>query len=116
VWEQLNLEFGMEKLLPLTCQKRGHLKFGGDVLNCLLETATSAELQTLHQVVEGIKKQQTTITHSIDHQFIYTKEIDENVRQNTHYVTLLARILKLQVSDVIKLNDTVKEMEVNLIS
>jgi hypothetical protein len=94
----------------------GLLKFGGDVLNYLLETATSAKLQTLHQVVEGIKKQQTAITHSIEHQFIYTKEIDENVRQNTCDVTLLARILKLQVSDFIKLNDTVKKIEVNLIS
>ena len=69
-------------------------------------TATSAALQTLHQVDEGIKKQQTTIAHSIERQLTYTNELHKNVRKNTRYVTLLARILKLQVSDAMKLNDS----------
>jgi hypothetical protein len=72
-------------------------------------------LQTLHQVVEGIRKQQTTKTHSVEHQSTYTKELDENVRQNTLDVTLLARILKLQVSDIMKINGTVREIEANMI-
>jgi len=87
----------------------------GEVLNFLFGTATSTELHTLHQVVEGIKREQTTITHSIEHQLTYTKELDENVRQNTRDVTLLARILKLQVNDIMKLNNTVKELETNLL-
>jgi hypothetical protein len=69
VWEQLNSKFeDMEKLLPRTRQRRGLLNFGGEVLNFLFGTATNAEIQTLHQVVERIKKQQTVITHSIEHQ------------------------------------------------
>jgi len=56
VWEQLNLEFqDIEKLLPITRQKRGLLDFGGEILNFLFGTATNANLQTLHQVVETIK-------------------------------------------------------------
>jgi hypothetical protein len=81
------------------------------VLHFLFGTATSAALQTLHQKIEIIKKEQTTITHSVEHQSTYTKELDKNVRQNTRDVTLLARILKLQVSDVIKLNTTAKDIE-----
>ena len=43
VWEQLNLEFqDIEKLLPCTRQERGVLNFGGNVLNFLFGTATSA--------------------------------------------------------------------------
>ena len=68
VWEQLNLEFqDIEKLLPITRQKRGLLDFGGEILNFLFGTATNANLQTLHQVVETIKGQQATITHSLEH-------------------------------------------------
>ena len=52
IWEQLNLELkDLEKLLPVSCRKRGLLNLGGDVLNFLFGTATSAELQTLHQAV-----------------------------------------------------------------
>jgi hypothetical protein len=81
VWDQLNLEFAdMEKLLPLTRQKRGLINLGAEVLNFLFGTATSAGMQTLHQVVEGIKKQQASITHSVEHQLTYTKELDESVR------------------------------------
>ena len=58
--------------------------------------------------------QQSTITHSLEHQLTYTKELDENFRHNTHDVTLLARILKLQVNDIIKLNDTIKGFETSL--
>jgi hypothetical protein len=85
------------------------------VLHFLFGTATSAELQNLYQTIETIKKQQTTLTHSVEHQLTYTKELDKNVRQNARDVTLLAGILKLQVNDIIKLNTTLKEIEGNLI-
>ena len=66
--EQLNSELAdVEKLLPMTRRKRGLLNFGGDMLNFLFGTATSVEMQVLHQVVENIKEQQTAITHSIEH-------------------------------------------------
>jgi hypothetical protein len=68
-------------------------------------------MQTLPQVVEEIKKQQATITHSVEHQLNYTKELDESVRQNTRDITLLARILILQFNDIVKLNGTAKEVE-----
>jgi hypothetical protein len=80
-------------------------------LNFLFGTATSAELQNLYQVVEGVKLLQSHITHSLKHQLTYTKELDENVRQNMRDVTLVARILKLQVNDILKLNGTVKELD-----
>jgi len=68
VCEQLNSELAdVEKLLPMTRRKRGLLNFGGDMLNFLFGTATSVEMQVLHQVVENIKEQQTAITHSIEH-------------------------------------------------
>jgi hypothetical protein len=66
LWYQLNLEFqDIEKLLPLTLQKRGLLNCGGNILNFLFGTATSAMLQTSHQVVEGVKLQQWAISHSL---------------------------------------------------
>lgn len=68
VWEQLNSKLAdVKRLLPMTRQKRGLLNFGGDVLNVLFGTATSAEIQVLHQTVQNIKEQQTAITHSIEH-------------------------------------------------
>jgi len=72
----------------------------------LFGTATSAEIQVLHQAVENIKEQQTAITHSIEHQLTNAKELDESVRQNTRDVTLLTRILKLEVGNLMKLNET----------
>jgi len=66
-WEQLNFELAhVEKLLPMTRQRRGLLNFGGDLLNFLFGTATSAEIQVLQQAVENVKEQQTAIIHSID--------------------------------------------------
>jgi len=115
VWEQFNLKFeDIEKLLPATRQKRGIFDFGGEVLNLLFGTATNANLQTLHQVVETIKGQQATITHSLEHQLTYTKEPDESIRQNTRDVTLQARFLKMQVNDLMRLNGTIKGIETNL--
>jgi hypothetical protein len=115
VLEQLNLEFqDVENLLPVTRQKRGLLEFG-EVLNFLFGTATNANLQSLHQAVEIIKGQQATITHSLQHQLTYTKELDESMRQNTRDVTLLARILKMKIIDIMKLNGTIKEIETNIL-
>jgi uncharacterized protein YoxC len=104
----------LEKLLPVTRRKRGLINLGGDVLDFLFGTATSTELQTLHCVTEGIKKQNDVMTHSIQSQLTYTKELDENVRQNTRDVSLLARTLKSLVFGVANLNDTVKLLEANV--
>lgn len=83
-------------------------------------TATRGELQlqlqALYRAVEGVKGQQTTITHLIEHQLTYTEELDENVRQNARDVTLLARILKLLISNFMKLNDMIKMLEWNVLS
>ena len=69
VRELLNSELAdVENLLPVTRQERGFLNFGGKVLNILFGTATSAELQVLHQALQGTKEQQTVITDSIEHQ------------------------------------------------
>jgi ABC-type transporter Mla subunit MlaD len=81
------------------------------VLNFLFGTATIAELQNLHQVVEEFKLQLSVITNSLEQQLRYTKELDENVRQSTQDITLLARVLKLQVNDLEKLNSTVKKLD-----
>jgi hypothetical protein len=86
----------------------------------LFGTATRGELQlqlqALYRAVEGVKGQQTTITHLIEHQLTYTEELDENVRQNARDVTLLARILKLLISNFMKLNDMIKMLEWNVLS
>ena len=115
VWEQLNLEFkDLEKLLPVSRRKRDLLNLGGDAPNFLFGTATSAELQTLHQAVEVIKRRQEAVTYSIEHQLTYNKELDDNVRQNTRDVPLLARTLKAIVFDVANLNETVEYLESNM--
>jgi len=56
IWEKLNLELKDLEKLPITQKKRGIISLGGDVLNFLFGTTTSAELQTLHQMIEGIRK------------------------------------------------------------
>jgi hypothetical protein len=86
------------------------------VLKFLFGTVTSAEMQVLHCAVGNIKEQQTDITHSIEHQLTYTKELNANVRQNTRDVTVLARILKLEVGNLMKLNETVEAVEERLIN
>jgi hypothetical protein len=57
---------------------------------------------------------QSAITHSLEQQLTYTKELDENVRQSTRDITLLARVLKLQVSDLAKLRKKKKKLDKNL--
>ena len=115
IWEQLNLELeDLENLLPVNRRKRGILNLGCDVLNFLFGTATRAELQTLHEAVGVIKKRQGTMTHSIEHQLTYTKELGDNVRQNTRDVSLLGRTLKAIVLEVANLNETVEHLESNV--
>jgi exonuclease VII small subunit len=115
VWDQLHRELeNVENLLPQARHKRGLLNFGGHVLNFLFGTATSADLMNLHEVVENIKTRQTTITHSVEHQLTYTKELDESVKQSSQDIATLAKILKIQVSDLSKLNTTIKQLEANI--
>jgi hypothetical protein len=73
-------------------------------------------MQVLLQAVENIKEQQTAITHSTEHQLTYTIQLDENVRRNTQDVTLLAKILKLEVGNLMKLNETIETVEERLIN
>jgi ABC-type transporter Mla subunit MlaD len=101
-------------LLPQARRKRGLLNFGGNVLNFLFGTATSADVKILHEVVENIREQQTTIMHSVEHQLTYTKELDESIRQSSQEIVTLAKILKIQVSDLSKLNTTIKQLEGNI--
>jgi polyhydroxyalkanoate synthesis regulator protein len=115
VWNQLHRELeDVENLLPQARQKRGLLNFGGHVMNFLFGTATSADLRNFHEVVENIRERRATITHSLEHQLTYTKELDENIRQNSKDVSNLARIFKLQVSDLSKLNNTIRQYEGNI--
>ena len=65
--------------------------------------------------METIKGQQATITHSLEHQLTYNKGLDESIRQNTRDVTLLARVLKMQINYLMRLNGTIKGIETNLI-
>jgi hypothetical protein len=116
VWNQLSLEFkDLEKLLPVTRRKRALLNLGGDILNFLFGTATNTDLQKLHQVIERIKLQQDVLTHSVENHLTYTMELDDNVRQNVRDVSLLARTLNTLVFDGLNLNETVKQLEVNLV-
>ena len=111
----MNLEFqDIETLLPVTRQKSGLLDFGGEILNFLSGTAHNANLQTLPQLVETIEGQQATITHSLEHQLTNTKELDESIRQNTRDVTLLARVLKMQINDLMRLNGKIRGIETNI--
>ena len=52
---------------------------------------------------------------ALEHQLTYTKELDESVRQNTRDVTLLARVLKMQINDIMTLNSAIKEIETNVL-
>jgi hypothetical protein len=79
IWAQLNVELkDLEKLLPVTRKMIVLLNFGGDVLNFLLGTATGADLQTLHQVVDRIPMEQNVMTNSIGNELTYTKELSYN--------------------------------------
>jgi uncharacterized protein YoxC len=104
----------LKKLLQVKRRKRGLINLGGDVLNFLFGTASSTELLALHRVIEGIKKQNDVMTHSIQSQLTYTKELDENIRQNIRDVSLLARTLKTLVFGVANLNDIVRLLETNV--
>jgi hypothetical protein len=58
-----------------------------------------------------MKMQHNIITHTVENQLTYTKELDDSVRQNARDVSLLARTLKTLVFDVMNLNETVKQSE-----
>lgn len=55
-WAHLNLKLKVLEKLPVTGRMRVLLNLGGDVLNFLFVSATGAELQTLHQVVDRITR------------------------------------------------------------
>jgi hypothetical protein len=103
--QQLNTELrDLEKLLPTPRTKRALLDLGGHVLNFLFGTATNADLTKLHEAVEQIKDRQTAVVHSVENQLTYMKELDEDVKQNTRDVSILARTLKTMVYDILNLN------------
>jgi hypothetical protein len=66
--------------LPRNSRKRGLFNVGGSMLKSLFFTATILDLDALHMTIDEIEKKQDAVTHSLDRQVTYFKQLDDTVK------------------------------------
>jgi hypothetical protein len=106
-----------ERLLPeqamsdngILRRRRGILDFGGHVFKFLFGTATTSEVQELHSRVSKLDSKKDDMIHAVEAQMTLLRTVDKEARQNTVDLLLEAKSLRGTVSQIIKLNRTLKE-------
>jgi hypothetical protein len=96
-----NALFGIEgkldsirKFLPRQLRKRGLFNIGGSALQYLFAVAIQIDLQTLHSTVQELHARQDGVSHSIQQQLTYFKQLDERVAGDHKTLVTLSHDLK----------------------
>jgi hypothetical protein len=80
--------------LPRPTTKRGLLNVGGTILKTLFGTATVVDLQSLHHTMDSLQRRQEAVTHSLDRQLTYFRDLDKTVSSDHKAVIDLSSVIK----------------------
>jgi hypothetical protein len=84
----------IHRFLPRPKMKRGLLNIGGTILKSLFGTATFVDLRSLHETMDSLQRRQESVTHSLDRQLTYVKDLDESVRNDHQAIIDLSTAIK----------------------
>jgi hypothetical protein len=70
----------VRRFLPRNSRKRGLFNIGGSILKSLFGTVTVLDLDGLHVTIDELHKKQDVVTHSLDRQVTYFKQLDDTVK------------------------------------
>jgi hypothetical protein len=79
---------------PKPEQKPGLLDVGGKVLQVLFGVSTMQDLQRITSAVDMLETKQQEVSHSLDHQVTYLKQLDTTVRFDHAALGNLSAIVK----------------------
>jgi hypothetical protein len=104
----------IQRFLPRPTRKRGLLNVGGTVLKTLFGTATVVDLQSLHNTMDGLQRRQETVTHSLNRQLTYFRDLDETVgRDHKAIIDLSSAIRDFAVNTQESFQEVVNKLELN---
>jgi hypothetical protein len=117
IWEIEEEVRDLERLLPEQAmsdngklqRRRGILDLGGHILKFLFGMATTSEVQELHSIVSKLDSKKDDMIHAVEAQMTLLHTVDKEARQNIVDLLLVVKSLKGTVSQIIKLNLTLKE-------
>jgi hypothetical protein len=95
------------QILPQLERRRGLVNVGGSILKTLFGTATTADVQQLHGTLNGLKLQNSGITHSLSNQLTYFKRLSTATEINAEEIANLSSIVK---DNIIQLHDKFQEI------
>jgi hypothetical protein len=104
--------FNFKHFLPKPGKNRGWINLDGRLLQVLIGTATTADLEGLHSTVNCLSKNQELISHSLNQQVSLFKQLDGVVRHDQETISNLTAIVKdyvIIVQD--KFQNTVSRLE-----
>jgi hypothetical protein len=78
------------EILPRLDSRRAVLNVAGSFFKLLFVTATTADLESLHNTVQELHEREENIVHSVNNQLTYLKTLDSSVQFNTKAVEILS--------------------------
>jgi hypothetical protein len=82
------------EILPCLDSRRAVLNVAGSFFKLLFGTATTADLESLHNTVQELHEREENIVHSVNNQLTYLKTLDSSVQFNTKAVKILSGKVK----------------------
>jgi hypothetical protein len=106
----------LERLLPdqlkgnirNTQRRRGLLNFGGHILKFLFGTATVSEVQKVHSILSRIDHKNNYVIHAVEEQLTLLCTVAGRARQNTLDLVAADKALKGTMSQMIRINHTIR--------
>jgi len=83
-----------QQVLPRVDPRHGLLDVGGLVLKQIFGTATIADIQSIHEIVDELRQGNSDIAHSVSNQLTYVEDL---AKINAEAITNLSSVLKDQM-------------------
>jgi len=99
--------YDFHQILPRLDRRRGLVNFGGSILKTLFGTATTADVQQLHDTLNYLQLQNSDITHSLSNQLTYVKKLSTATEVNSEAIANLSSIVK---DNIIQSHDKFQEI------
>jgi hypothetical protein len=94
-----------------TWRWRGLLNFGGHVLKFVFVMATVSEVHRVHSILSRIDHKNNDVIHTVEGQLTLLRTRDSRARQNTLDLVTVAKSLKGTISQMIKINHIIAELD-----
>jgi hypothetical protein len=75
-------------------RSRGMVGFGGSILKTLIGTATVTNVHLLHGLLKYMRLKEPDMSHAVDNQLMYVKQLGTNTRINADAISNISTIIR----------------------